>query len=60
VHHDGSLVGTAMSFAVSTSVPGGAVLPAAAVSCVGVRADRTRRGVLTALIRAQLDDRRPR
>ena len=56
MHHDGSLVGTAMSFAVSTSVPGGAVLPAAAVSCVGVRADRTRRGVLTALIRAQLDD----
>lgn len=55
--HDGAvLVGTATSFASRTVVPGGAVLPMAAVTGVGVRADRTRRGVLTALMRAQLDD----
>jgi predicted acetyltransferase len=38
------------------AVPGGAVLDTAAVTQVGVRADHTRRGVLTALMRAQLDD----
>jgi predicted acetyltransferase len=32
------------------------VLPVAAVTRVGVRADRTRRGLLTALMRAQLND----
>ena len=41
-------------------MPGGAVLPLAAVTGVGVRADRTRRGLLTALMRAQLDDLRER
>ena len=41
-------------------MPGGAVLPLAAVTRVGVRADRTRRGLLTALMRAQLDDLRAR
>ncbi|PRW65315.1 GNAT family N-acetyltransferase [Actinopolyspora mortivallis] len=51
---DGELAGTAMSLASSLTVPGGAELPAAAVTAVGVRADRTRRGVLTALMRAQL------
>jgi predicted acetyltransferase len=50
------LVGTAMSVPCRTVVPGGAVLPMAAVTRVGVRADRTRRGVLTALMRAQLRD----
>lgn len=49
------LVGTAMSYPARTAVPGGA-LPTAAVSRVGVRADRTRRGVLSALMRAQFDD----
>ncbi len=53
--YDGELlVGTAMSFATGTAVPGGAVLPTAAVSRVGVRADHTRRGVLTALVGRQL------
>jgi predicted acetyltransferase len=52
----GRLVGTVASFPSQTSVPGGAVLPVAAVTRVGVRADRTRRGLLTALMRAQLDD----
>lgn len=56
--HDpgGRLVGTATSFPSQTTVPGGAVLPVAAVTRVGVRADRTRRGLLTALMRVQLDD----
>lgn len=55
--YDGSvLAGTATSFSSRTAVPGGAVLGMAAVTRVGVRADRTRRGVLTALMRAQLDD----
>src|SRR5690242_4315930 len=38
------------------AVPGGAVLDTAAVTQVGVRADHTRRGLLTALMRVQLDD----
>ncbi len=48
------LVGTAMTTASELAVPGGAVLPMAMVTAVGVRADHTRRGVLTALMRAQL------
>lgn len=51
---DDALVGTAMSFEGGLVVPGGAVVPMAMVSRVGVRADHTRRGVLTALMRAQL------
>ena len=57
---DGRLVGTATSFPSRIAVPGGAVLDAAAVTQVGVRADHTRRGLLTALMRAQLDDLRAR
>jgi predicted acetyltransferase len=52
----GKLIGTATSFPTRTAVVGGAALPTAAVSRVGVRADHTRRGVLTALLRAQLED----
>jgi predicted acetyltransferase len=52
----GRLAGVATSFPARTAVPGGAALPTAAVSRVGVRADRTRRGLLTALMHAQLDD----
>lgn len=51
---DGEMIGTVQSFSSRLAVPGGAVLPHAAVSRVGVRADWTRRGVLTALQRAQL------
>ncbi|MFB9930087.1 GNAT family N-acetyltransferase [Amycolatopsis halotolerans] len=50
------LVGTARSFAAEMVVPGGARLPLAAVTGVGVRAGRTRRGVLSALQAAQLAD----
>ncbi|MDR7303469.1 GNAT family N-acetyltransferase [Haloactinomyces albus] len=56
----GELVGTTMALGSSLAVPGGAVLPASAVTGVGVRADHTRRGVLRALMRTQLDDVRDR
>ena len=56
VHAGDALVGTATSFPSRMAVPGGAVLDTAAVTQVGVRADHTRRGLLTALMRAQLDD----
>jgi predicted acetyltransferase len=56
VHVGGVLVGTATSFPSRLAVPGGAVLPMAAVTRVGVRADHTRRAILTAMMRAQLDD----
>ena len=50
----GEMVGTVQSFGSALAVPGGAVVPHAAVSRVGVRADWTRRGVLSALQRTQL------
>ncbi|MGW4486235.1 GNAT family N-acetyltransferase [Amycolatopsis sp. NPDC004368] len=49
-------IGIASGFATTIAVPGGAVLPAQAVDGVGVRADWTRRGVVTALMTAQLTD----
>ncbi|WP_232519790.1 GNAT family N-acetyltransferase [Actinosynnema pretiosum] len=48
------VIGSAQSFPSSLVVPGGAVLPMGAVSRVGVRADWTRRGVVSALMRTQL------
>jgi predicted acetyltransferase len=56
VHAGGALVATATSFPSELAVPGGVVLPMSAVTRVGVRADHTRRGLLTAMMRAQLDD----
>jgi predicted acetyltransferase len=56
VRADGALVATATSFPSEVAVPGGAVLPMAAVTRVGVRPDHTRRGLLTAMMRAQLED----
>ena len=53
---DPELIGTARSFDAELTVPGGARLPNAGVTGVGVRADRTRRGVLRALMTAQLED----
>lgn len=50
----GRLVGTTMSLPMPLVVPGGAEVPTAAVTRVGVRADHTRRGVLTALMGEQL------
>src|SRR6185503_11102145 len=48
------MIGTTQSYGGSLVVPGGAVVPHSAISRVGVRADYTRRGVLTALMREQL------
>src|ERR1700710_1576029 len=50
------LIGTARSFDSELLVPGGRWLPMAAVTGVGVRADRTRRGVLAELMRTQLGE----
>jgi predicted acetyltransferase len=51
---DDEMIGTVQAFSSRMAVPGGAVVPHAAVSRVGVRADWTRRGVLSAMQRAQL------
>lgn len=50
----GTLIGTTMSLPMPMRVPGGALLASAAVTRVGVRADQTRRGALTAVMREQL------
>ncbi|WP_086842631.1 GNAT family N-acetyltransferase, partial [Amycolatopsis kentuckyensis] len=53
---DPELIGTARSFDAELTVPGGARRPMVGVTSVGVRADRTRRGVLRAMMTAQLED----
>jgi predicted acetyltransferase len=55
----GEAIGGAGAFSLELSVPGGR-LPAAGVTVVGVMPTHRRRGVLTALMRAQLDDVRAR
>ncbi|MFF4588572.1 GNAT family N-acetyltransferase [Streptomyces sp. NPDC001388] len=50
------LVGTAGAFDFRLTVPGGASVPAAGVTMVGVSATHRRRGVLTSMMRRQLDD----
>jgi predicted acetyltransferase len=52
---DGAIVAGAGAFTYEVSVPGGSV-PAAGVTVVGVLPTHRRRGLLTALTRAQLDD----
>ncbi|WP_345641697.1 GNAT family N-acetyltransferase [Streptomyces siamensis] len=49
-------VGTAGAFSFRMTVPGGASVPAAGVTMVSVAATHRRRGVLTAMMRRQLDD----
>ena len=49
-------IGIVSSFDAGLLVPGGAVVSAAGVDGVGVRADWTRRGVLTAMMAEQLPD----
>ncbi|MFF4446947.1 GNAT family N-acetyltransferase [Streptomyces sp. NPDC001502] len=49
-------VGAAGSYTFRLSVPGGAAVPAAGVTMVGVSPTHRRRGVLTSLMRRQLDD----
>ncbi len=53
---DGEHVGTAAIYSLTMTFPGGAQHPAAGVSWVSVRPGQHRRGILTALMRAQLDD----
>ncbi|MGV9356446.1 GNAT family N-acetyltransferase [Streptomyces misionensis] len=50
------IVGTTGSFAFRMTVPGGAAVPAAGVTMVSVAATHRRRGVLTSMMRRQLDD----
>ncbi len=56
---DGAIVGGAGAFGLQLSVPGGSV-PAAGITIVGVLPTHRRRGVMTALMREQLDDTRRR
>ncbi|MFJ5027428.1 GNAT family N-acetyltransferase [Streptomyces sp. NPDC088560] len=50
------IVGTAGAFSFRMTVPGGAGVPAAGVTMVSVAATHRRRGVLTSMMRRQLDD----
>lgn len=52
----GNWVGTAGSYAFDMSVPGGALVPTAGVTMVGVQPTHRRRGVLRALMTRQLQD----
>ncbi|MFG2482908.1 GNAT family N-acetyltransferase [Streptomyces virginiae] len=49
-------VGSASAFSFRLSVPGATLVPAAAVTFVGVAPTHRRRGILTSLMRRQLDD----
>ncbi|MEU3450913.1 GNAT family N-acetyltransferase [Streptomyces thermolilacinus] len=49
-------VGTAGAFSFRLSVPGGAVVPTAGVTMVSVAPTHRRRGILTSMMRRQLDD----
>ncbi|WP_229858607.1 GNAT family N-acetyltransferase, partial [Streptomyces anandii] len=49
-------VGTSGAFGFRVTVPGGAQVPAAGVTMVSVAATHRRRGVLTSMMRRQLDD----
>ncbi|MCX4748987.1 GNAT family N-acetyltransferase [Kitasatospora sp. NBC_01287] len=54
---DGAVpVGSASAFSFRMAVPGGELLPTAGVTMVGVAPTHRRRGVLTALMRQQLDE----
>lgn len=50
------MVGTSRNFSMEVTVPGAAMVPAAAVSAVAVLPTHRRRGVLTAMMRRLLDD----
>ncbi|MEU0333346.1 GNAT family N-acetyltransferase [Streptomyces sp. NPDC006193] len=57
VARDGdAIVGTAGAFSFRMTVPGGAAVPAAGVTLVSVVATHRRRGVLTSMMRRQLDE----
>ena len=50
------LVGTSMTYSLGMSVPGGGVVPCAGVSWIGVLPTHRRRGIMTAMMRWQMDD----
>lgn len=54
------LVGTAAAYSFELTLPGGAILAAPGVSWVAVLPTHRRRGILTALMRRQLDELRER
>jgi predicted acetyltransferase len=54
------IVGGAGAFSFRMSVPGGALVPTAGVTAVSVQPTHRRRGVLTSMMRRQLDDVRGR
>jgi predicted acetyltransferase len=56
VWDDDMIVGTAGAFSFRMSVPGGALLPAAGVTMVSVQPTHRRRGILTSMMRRQLDE----
>jgi predicted acetyltransferase len=53
---DGTIVGGAGAFSFRTTVPGGASVPSAGVTVVGVQPTHRRRGILSSMMRRQLDD----
>ncbi|MDV9187493.1 GNAT family N-acetyltransferase [Streptomyces sp. SR27] len=57
---DGLPVGTAASYSFELTLPGGVLAPAAGVSAVGVLPSYRRQGVLSAMMRYQLDELRDR
>jgi len=57
---DGEMVGSAGAYTFELTLPGGATLPVPGVTWVAVLPTYRRRGILTALMRRQLDDFRER
>src|SRR5579884_3985464 len=53
---DGRIVGTAGAYSFVLTLPGGVLLPVRGVTWVSVLPTHRRRGILTALMRRQLDD----
>ena len=60
VFDEGQIVSTAGGIRIPLTVPGGHAVPAFAVTAVTVRHTHRRRGLLTAMMRGQLDDVRAR
>ncbi|QNS02808.1 GNAT family N-acetyltransferase [Streptomyces xanthii] len=60
VTEDGRPVGTAGAYSFELTLPGGALVPAAGVTAVGVVPSHRRRGVLSAMMRHQLTELRAR
>lgn len=52
----GAMIATAGAYTFELTLPGGALLPVAGITAVGVLPSHRRRGILTAMMRRQLDD----